>query len=474
VSQACVVSKLQLNPIRMAVVIPRPTKDLLAPLSASAKNEDALPRHGAPLWSASRGLNTRSTIEMGALDAHVDWTTDFLEAAQNDLDVPRHRKQSVIGIGCPKPIGIVTYEDILDALLQKTSLDEKDFFSRDNVVPPTKGRKEGDDNSVSSNHSIVRTRKSVPAYVQRLHAAFERGEKNKGILRRRNISGPAVGVDGVSALSGQGFDGANDRKIPSHADASNDCSSYTENSLGGFHGLNSSMECSNELSIPAPDQKVGFEISPIFPVPAMFTTAATSEVAGLYSDAVAPVASRSSCDTAAVQPRLRRVTPFSTQSTRSCGTKQAAEQTAFVKTPLLEIQDDVSSDRLDQDKPLAADLSKMFGQHTRGTTGALSARPESVSGQCEPDSHPYCASTVDPVPAAPSTHFAVTESPSGEKDTDVSKILLKNRQVEDARENEDNRPREESFHDDRTLLPSQRKRRERKSQSGGRRISLWF
>lgn len=39
---------------------------------------------------------------------------------------------------------------------------------------------------------------------------------------------------------------------------------------------------------------------------------------------------------------------------------------------------------------------------------------------------------------------------------------------------EKSRPREESFHDDRTLLPSQRKSTERKSQSGGRSISLWF
>lgn len=133
--------RFQLTNPRMAVVIPKPTKDRLVPLSASLRNQDALPRYGAPLWSASTGLNARNIIEMVGLDEHIDWTADFLDAAQNDIEPPQHRKQSVTGIGCPKPIGIITYEDILDALLQKTSLDEKDFFDRDHVIPPTKGRK---------------------------------------------------------------------------------------------------------------------------------------------------------------------------------------------------------------------------------------------------------------------------------------------------------------------------------------------
>src|ERR1700722_5407438 len=140
----------------MAVVIPKPRKDRLAPLTASAQNQDALPRYRAPLWSAATGLNTRCAIEMRVLDEQVGWTTDFLDAAQNDMEVPQHRKQSIIGIGCPKPIGIVTYEDIVDSLLQKTSLDEKDFFDRNTFTPPTKGRKEGDDTSVTSNFSVVR------------------------------------------------------------------------------------------------------------------------------------------------------------------------------------------------------------------------------------------------------------------------------------------------------------------------------
>lgn len=461
-------------------MIPKPTKDQLAPLSASAMNEDALPRHGAPLWSASRGLNTRNAIEMGALDAQVDWTTDFLEAAQNDLDVPQHRKQSVIGIGCPKPIGIVTYEDVLDALLQKTSLDEKDFFDRGNFVPPTKGRKQGDDTSVSSSHSIVRTRKDVPAYVQRLHAAFERSDENKGTLQRRNISGPAVCNDGVSEVSGQGFDGVDDRNITSHSEAINDCSSYTESSLGGFHGPNLSIECSYDLTHTSLEQTLDSEKSLTFSTPAAATTLATTEVAGWYSDEVAPVASSSSWSTATVQPRLRRVTPFSTQASLGCVRTRTAEQTTSIKTPLVRIQDDLSSDEVDQENPLIVDLCRTFEHHHRNTAGALSARSAGESDLSAPDSRPYCIDALDSVLAVVSKHSALAESSSGGGNTDVSKTLSRNGKsagsniVVDTRENEKIRPREESFHDDRTLLPSQRKQKHRKSQSRGRRISLWF
>jgi metal transporter CNNM len=186
---------------------------------------------------------------MAALDAYIYWTTDFLDAAQNDIESPQYRKHSAIGIGCPKPTGIVTYEDILDALLQKTSLDEKDFFDRDHLIPLTKGRKEADINSVSSNRSIVRMKNVIPVYPTKMYAAFERSERrshendstlrrriisgpdNRGsdeysdIIRRRNISGPDDGVDGAGEHSGQGFDGTNERDAVLRVDAVNDHSS---------------------------------------------------------------------------------------------------------------------------------------------------------------------------------------------------------------------------------------------------------
>jgi metal transporter CNNM len=42
------------------------------------------------------------------------------------------------------PVGIVTFEDIIDTILQKTSRDENDFFDRPTSTPPTKSKKVGD------------------------------------------------------------------------------------------------------------------------------------------------------------------------------------------------------------------------------------------------------------------------------------------------------------------------------------------
>lgn len=450
-------------------MITKPTKDQLAPLSASVMNEDALPRHRAPLWSASTGLNTRSTIEMGALDAQVDWTTDFLEAAQNDLNLPKHRKQSVIGIGCPKPIGIVTYEDVLDALLQKTSLDEKDFFDRENFMPPTKGRKEGDDASVSSNHSIVKTRKVVPAYVQRLQAAFERSGENKGTLRRRNISGLAACNEEVSEPSGPGFDGTNDNNITLNAHIFNDRSSYTEKSIGGFHGPNCSTEGSYEAVLPSLWQKNDSETSPKLSTLATSTITLTSEVGARIAGEVGPV-------TATVQPKLRRVTPFSTQASLSYkSTKKVEyrEQTTVAKSPPPSIHNDVSIGGRDRVTPVVVGMCETYVQDYRKTRGALST---CLGSEFHQSTRPGYVNSMDPVLAVVSNYSNIARRSSPEESKIRSRVgkSAGNKLVVDSLENEEIQPREESFHDDRTLLPSQRKRRDRKSHSRERRISLWF
>src|ERR1700738_2795256 len=69
-----------------------------------------------------------------------------------------------------------------------------------------------------------------------------RSEEETGILRRRSIAGPDLGVDGTSNHSGQGFDGAYDSDATLRTDAINDRSSYTDNTLGGFHDPSNSVE----------------------------------------------------------------------------------------------------------------------------------------------------------------------------------------------------------------------------------------
>jgi metal transporter CNNM len=467
-------------------VIPKPTKDRLVPLSASARNQDVLPRYEAPLWSASTGLDTRNTIEMVALDAHIDWTTDFLDAAQNDIELPQHRKQSVIGIGCPKPIGIVTYEDILDALLQKTSLDEKDFFDRDQVMPPTKGRKEGDINSVSSNHSIIRTKKAVPVYVSKVHAAFERFERRSvetnNIIRRRNISGPDDGIDGTSEQSGQGFDGADERDVTSRTDAINDSSSYTENSLGGFHDPGSTVEFIHEFNLPSTEETVDSKMptSSAFLPPVHL---AVIDVDGGCPTRLRPNPSNSGYRATILLPRLRRVTPFSKQGSLSYRRTQAAEHcepTSLVKQSIENIQDDGLLDEFDCENHLVKDSDGKLNYHHEGVAGVISACSWNEPDLFAVDSCTHSIDSPVPVLTVISNNLTTPDGPSQENFANASKIVSRNGIPADdvailsTPENGGIRPREESFHDDRTLLPSQRKRRDRKSQSGGRRISLWF
>lgn len=484
-------------------MIPKPTKDRLVPLSASLRNQDALPRNGAPLWSASTGLNARNIIEMVGLDAHIDWTTDFLDAAQNDIEPPQHHKQGVIGIGCPKPIGIVTYEDILDALLQKTSLDEKDFFDRDHVIPPTKRRKEGDTNSVSSNYSIVRTKKAVPVYATKVHAAFERrnedidgiirrriisrlenrgsGEDN-GIIRRRNISGPDDGIDGTSEHSGQGLDGANERDATSHTDAIIDSSSYTENSQGGFHGPRSSVEFIHDLELPSSEEIVD---SKILRTPSAFpptVNLAMEYVDGGHPIGLRPIPSNSSYGGPTLLPRLRRVTPFSKQASPSYGRTLAVENcepTTLLNRSLGNIQDHGSLDELNCDNHFAKDFHETFDYHHEGPAGVVSTCPWNEPNLFPIDSCSHSIDSLDTVHAVISNNLTTADCSANENFAYASKTVSINGILADdiilnTTQNGEARLREESFHDDRTLLPSQRKRRARKSQSGGRRISLWF
>jgi metal transporter CNNM len=81
---------------------------------------------------------------MNGLKYRTDWAADYIGAAQTNVKNCELGTRRIHGISSPKPIGIITFEDIIDAILQKTSRDEKDFFDRDNSPPLTKARKSGE------------------------------------------------------------------------------------------------------------------------------------------------------------------------------------------------------------------------------------------------------------------------------------------------------------------------------------------
>lgn len=224
---------------RMAIVILAPARDWTDNQTTLSPNRQTQTRVAVPLWSSVTGVNSRGSLDLRELGGRVDWITDFLNATQNDAN-NGSSSPIVTGIRCPAPLGIVTFEDILDMLLQKTSRDEKDFFDRRTFDPPTKTRKEGDDNTVRSSQSIFRSRRDIPTHASGAHVEFGGNSQGQGTLRRRIPSKTASAMDGAPDATMFGLDGNDERSVSEHGALTADHSSYTENSEGGFHGPSSS------------------------------------------------------------------------------------------------------------------------------------------------------------------------------------------------------------------------------------------
>lgn len=121
---------------RMAVIIPRPLKTSQPVIGMSLKNKDEFQ---TLRWTATPRLKAPATSRG---DGGGGSTTDHF--IQSNIEKAFLSSRDLADSMSPKPIGIVTFEDIVDAILQKTSRDEKDFFCRGNMPPPTKSKKAAD------------------------------------------------------------------------------------------------------------------------------------------------------------------------------------------------------------------------------------------------------------------------------------------------------------------------------------------
>lgn len=132
----------------MAVIVPGPLDQSRVAFKGVPNQRKLFPKSRKLCWTATSRTNARIVSRMKTVGSQADWTTEwdssFLEAAQMDLQSQALRKDNVIGIKSQSPVGIITFEDIIDTILQKTSRDERDFFDRGNITPPTKKRKAGD------------------------------------------------------------------------------------------------------------------------------------------------------------------------------------------------------------------------------------------------------------------------------------------------------------------------------------------
>lgn len=215
----------QLGMSRIAVVVPASSCLGMAMQDSSIR--------GPTFWTGTKRTNAKIESKMEETKIMTNWETDYLAAAQ-------FCGQRVTGIRTPKPIGIVTFEDIIDSLVQRTSHDEKDFFDRNTNFPPTKSRKAGD---------------GRPPLLNFRHATTIRGSEilsntmqqlNNGSFRRHNVSR-------LNHIAG--FDGADERNldrsemnIMPRARSLLASSSYTDNSQGGFHYKRTSLSSEVHVS----------------------------------------------------------------------------------------------------------------------------------------------------------------------------------------------------------------------------------
>lgn len=230
----------QLGMSRMAIVVP-----------ASKSSLQHSPPKPALRWTGTE--RTKAKIESrirGSKKDLSDWTTDYLTAAQVSMDSLTLKSRRIQGIRSPKPIGIITFEDIIDALLQRTSRDEKDFFDRDAVFPPTKVKKVGDCQSGLSDIVLSTVNNDGDVSVQSVDRIKD---LSTGTLRKRKAS-RFRGGDGADDRSMAGEDELRVSKSRKDESLSTDplrkeklgSSSYTNNSQGGFHVTNNSTLSINE------------------------------------------------------------------------------------------------------------------------------------------------------------------------------------------------------------------------------------
>jgi len=128
----------QLTIIRMAIVIPtserRAISEIIVPKNAAVSG-----KFEAPCWTGTVRTNDRIKSRLRRMNGQGNWTKDFLDDALAGIGNLKHGRHHVVGIRCPEPLGIVTYEDIVDAILQQKNRDEKDFYYHGSTLVNAKG-----------------------------------------------------------------------------------------------------------------------------------------------------------------------------------------------------------------------------------------------------------------------------------------------------------------------------------------------
>ncbi|KAH8587569.1 hypothetical protein B0O99DRAFT_395113 [Bisporella sp. PMI_857] len=289
---------------RMAIVVPKPLNNGLPLLALSPNNFDIINGFQTPCWAPLEPKTSRLASSMDKSDEQGDWATGILgNKSMNDQN-SRSRSHNIVGIKSPKPVGIVTFEDIIGAILQKPTHADVDFsYGSENGIAksdvpaigativgrenfshtPSSGPgfdtiplyiRKGDKNKrrsvsgglrkriVSSKEKALPTPDGAEDESTRLQKDTVRGSSSQNNPLRFNettssratfTNNPYLSLDGVADDRSSGRFDVHQDVISHTARNGTDHSSYTQNSQGGFHGVLPSEATLHNASGLAPE-----------------------------------------------------------------------------------------------------------------------------------------------------------------------------------------------------------------------------
>jgi metal transporter CNNM len=464
-------------------------------------------------WTGTQRTNNHIKTKLKASKAKFDWSVDFLQAAHLSADDSLLRRHRIHGIRCPKPVGIVTFEDIIDTILQKTSRDENDFFDRPTSAPPTKSKKVGDYSPRPVIGGIA-PNSTIPIKHSKRPVSFEKSGSNKLRKRKASANENPTNLDGADERSSHSGTSASMKARNSRKDFME--SSYTQNSAGGFHGANNSdssiypaimlsMMTSEDLEELANTSTSTCLDNPYSPTKTRSLPSRKNK-SPLGSTAANNATRHISA--APILPTVRRVTPFS-RNTESYQRSEEAKQKGLelvmpappvalgpaedCHEPCMDDQDvsifnmDSSIDgetdfAIDPDcemssNPIVMDSSEE--ENDEGDTVLYNAFPIPPSEHERHEaSFSHDLNTIEETQKIPYDGFPpelLEEKDENRSLNYDSKTMPRLKGSQSLRSEGDIHIREQSFHDDRAMLPSQRRAVQVEGiVIGARSSSLWW
>lgn len=292
-------------------------------------------------WTASKRTNEKIMSKLAGNGKKLDWNSEFLATARSNA-TEKGLEQQIHGVRCPKPLGIITFEDILDTMIQKTTRDEKDFFDRDCTTPPTKSKKPGDE-ILKLSTSLYRRNEENPAPTSVPRTRMSPPAKPKSLRQRTNSKRVKI-VAGYDGPADNSSETAIESPPKARLRSSHSESSYTQNSKGGFHsqGSGSTMIGGARMSsIELAELKASAFGNP-------FSHATLPSRKSPLVDLKNPQSSQRHVSASQqVLPTLRHVTPYSRSNTLSFEKAQKEiDETKFImpepstESPLISTKDE--------------------------------------------------------------------------------------------------------------------------------------